>query len=397
MTRIPNIMTSALQRYQHNQTLAILCTIVTGYSLLQFSIMKPENIWQWSVAIIQSLTLMTLPCIPVISGYAEITLFAILLASPSSYGRSILEIGVCFVLGLFAYIGRPRHIIFPVVLAACTLLWHNYLLFRQWTTFSLMNMGLTFIFAAMSYVFGFILHVHEENERLAIRQRQQDIEYHHIRQAEQQLLLARDLHDSITGDLTGIILLAQQNIDDGTTQDPRLTDIMHLSEHALRNIRTMISTLSETTHADHPASKHAWTDIRRSIGEGQENLKRHGFTGHIDISVDASPCIEDATGTEIVHLITEIFANILRHGSAESNYYMIVTENDDAVTITQTNTVKEKMVSNLPASGEGLRMHHMIITSLGGELRFNSEDNEWTLYALIPLHHGSYPRKNIDE
>lgn len=385
MTRISNFTISALQRYRHSQTLTILCAIVTGYSLLQFLIMKPGNIWQWSVVIIQSLTLMTLPCIPVIGGYTEIVLFLILLASPSTYGRSILEMGVCFVLGLFAYINTPRHTIFPAILTACTLLWHNYLLFREWTAFSLMNMGLTFVFAAMSYVFGFILRIHEENEQIAIRQRRQDIEYHHIRQAEQQLLLARDLHDSITGDLTGIMLLAQKDIDDSSAPDPRLDDIMHLSEHALRNVRTMISMLNETNYAYHPASEHSWTDIRRSIGEGQENLKRHGFIGHIDISAESSPYIEDAPGTEIMHLITEIFTNILRHGSTKSDYYMIVTENDDTVTITQTNTVEEKIASNLPTSGEGLRMHHMIVTSLGGELRFNSEDNEWTLYARIPL------------
>ena len=46
----------------------------------------------------------------------------------------------------------------------------------------------------------------------------------------------------------------------------------------------------------------------------------------------------------------------------------------------------------LPRSQSGLLLHRGVIESLGGELRFNSEDETWTLYARIPCTPTSNPK-----
>ncbi len=105
-------------------------------------------------------------------------------------------------------------------------------------------------------------------------------------------------------------------------------------------------------------------------------------------------------------LIGEIFTNLLRHASPDSAPMLTISYDDDNMSLMQTNALTHKNTRRhgtgrqspeasqgpaasgdaLPRSQSGLLLHRGVIESLGGELRFNSEDETWTLYARIPLH-----------
>lgn len=261
---------------------------------------------------------------------------------------------------------------------------------------------------------------------------------------------AQMTHDAVTANLSSIFLLAQQHIDaidaagatnainaadDATygatddaagdaaaniagdaaaTSEQDWRTVRQLSESALASIRSVIRTMNS---ADEQPRNDQTDDSRDlplpsrigiAIEQGQHLLVPHHM--HVDVHMSgqiSSPSpICARSGDEAVTLVGEIFTNLLRHASPDSAPMLTITYDDDNMSLMQTNALTPQKTSKrgteqqspgmpqteathdgtLPQSQSGLALHRDIIESLGGELRFNSEDGTWTLYARIPLH-----------
>lgn len=284
------------------------------------------------------------------------------------------------------------------------------------------------------------------------RQRHRDAELELLRtqQAHQHEVtkFAQMTHDAVTANLSSIFLLAQQHIDAidavgatgvissaagatyGATDDAAAKiasnaasaseedwrTVRQLSESALASIRSVIRTMNsadEQPRNDQTDDSHDLplpSRIGIAIEQGQHLLTPHRM--HVDVHISgqiSSPvCVQ--SGDEAVTLIGEIFTNLLRHASPDSAPMLTITYDDDNMSLMQTNALAHKGTRGrgtdqqspkvaqasashdgaLPRSQSGLLLHRGIIESLGGELRFNSEDETWTLYARIPLHPQSH-------
>ena len=230
---------------------------------------------------------------------------------------------------------------------------------------------------------------------------------------------AQMTHDAVTASLSSIFLLAQQHIDTldtaGKTADASDEDwrtVRQLSESALASIRSVIRTMnaSDERPEDHLDGALHNLPLPQRIGiaieQGQHLLAPHHM--HVDVhtsgQISSPACTR--SGDEAVTLIGEIFTNLLRHASPDSAPMLTISYDDDNMSLMQTNALTHKNTRRhgtgrqspeasqgpatsgdaLPRSQSGLLLHRGVIESLGGELRFNSEDETWTLYARIPLH-----------
>ena len=253
------------------------------------------------------------------------------------------------------------------------------------------------------------------------RHRDAELELLQTQQAHQREVtrFAQMTHDAVTASLSSIFLLAQQHIDmldtAGKTADASDEDwrtVRQLSESALASIRSVIRTMnaSDERPEDHLDGALHNLPLPQRIGiaieQGQHLLAPHHM--HVDVhtsgQISSPACTR--SGDEAVTLIGEIFTNLLRHASPDSVPMLTISYDDDNMSLMQTNALTHKNTRRhgtgrqspeasqgpaasgdaLPRSQSGLLLHRGVIESLGGELRFNSEDETWTLYARIPLH-----------
>lgn len=440
------IMTTAVQRLHHHKLHIALC-LVTAILMVAVLVFFPAKTpVQWTICIIACCFPLGIAFAPVPMSVVSFAIVLLLIAAPGlslSEAGSIIHMLTPLAIGTLAYSTPTRWSIWSLVASIITLL----LAFDFRHALSQGEALSLFVFLVL-YIVTYASCASIRTIAIDDRQRHRDAELELLRtqQAHQHEVtkFAQMTHDAVTANLSSIFLLAQQHIDAidavgatgvissaagatyGATDDAAAKiasnaasaseedwrTVRQLSESALASIRSVIRTMNsadEQPRNDQTDDSHDLplpSRIGIAIEQGQHLLTPHRM--HVDVHISgqiSSPvCIQ--SGDEAVTLIGEIFTNLLRHASPDSAPMLTITYDDDNMSLMQTNALTPQKTSKrgterqspgmpqteathdgtLPQSQSGLALHRDIIESLGGELRFNSEDGTWTLYARIPLH-----------
>ena len=415
------VVTTATQRLHHHKMHIALCLVTTILMVAVLAFLPATTPAQWIICIIACCCPLGIAFAPVPMSVISFAVVLLLMFTPGislSDAGSIIHMLTPLAIGTLAYSTPTRWSIWSLVASIITLL----LAFDPHQALSPGEALSLFVFLAL-YIVTYAICASIRTITIDDRQRHRDAELELLRtqQAHQQEVtkFAQMTHDAVTANLSSIFLLAQQHIDTLDTagnavhaSDRDWQTVRQLSESALASIRSVIRTMSsadEQPRNDQTDDSHDLplpSRIGIAIEQGQHLLAPHRM--HVDVHISgqiSSPvCIQ--SGDEAVTLIGEIFTNLLRHASPDSAPMLTIAYDDDNMSLMQTNALTPKSTRGrgtdqqspkvaqasashdgaLPQSQSGLVLHRGIIESLGGELRFNSEDETWTLYARIPLH-----------
>ena len=200
--------------------------------------------------------------------------------------------------------------------------------------------------------------------------------------AEERLAIARDLHDVVAHEVTGIVVRVQalRHVADRRPElvGEALPEIEEAGTRALESMRGMVSRLRGPEKAP----------LTSDPVDGLRSLATPVGPGHPEVSVGVEgpvPGLPAAVGTAIWRLAPESVTNALRHARGASRVDIEVRADDDEVTLRVVDDGRGG-VRNSATSGGGHGLVGMAERArvLGGELSAGPSGQGWTVSATIP-------------
>lgn len=221
---------------------------------------------------------------------------------------------------------------------------------------------------------------------MRIRQ-QLEIANMRLRQQQRNHWLARDIHDSVTNELSYIILLS--TLDDAPLTVEKQHLIGRKAKETLNKVHEIIGILDCNGDASLGITESSPQSFReRMTGyckKQDEDLRQAGYQGTSTVIGEGE--LNGVAKSVVWHLLTELYANIVRHCTPHVDTYSLVvrfTERD--ISVLQTNTCdKGVRYVNGIRSGKGLNLQQAAVQSLEGQMTMTYEDGTWLVSVRIPI------------
>lgn len=226
--------------------------------------------------------------------------------------------------------------------------------------------------------------------------------------------LASRTHDTVTGGLSYIAFIAQQQLEGKTLSDEERVAWKHIDDAAQRtmdNVYEVIDILGRDIDPANPVGGEGFDCesqeiqmpdvssleriIREHCDEGDSRLKTLGFVGTSEIQLDVADA--DDTGEsvcadlidECTSLIDELYTNISCHADTSQPYAVFVSSENGCLRITQVNAIAcprdAQSGYKKKVSGRGLAFHRRMLDAMSGSITTCEEGDTWTLHVVIPL------------
>lgn len=246
------------------------------------------------------------------------------------------------------------------------------------------TVGLVAIAVAATWMIGTAIHRYVRNlEDLRL-----------VHQAESQLLrgeIARDLHDTVAGAMTRIVMRVEAAKLRGISDPESLADLDYILDTGRQGSHDLRALLIALRDSDQPVSAAPLWNIDSLgdvIDERAVELRQAGFTVESAVDLEEErlpPSIRNTMGKVVV----EATSNILKHAVPGSAVTILVeqdTEQIEALFLNRVGAKRTKSERHLGLVGIGERLN-----TLGGELEHHKAGNTWVLNARLPLK-GSHER-----
>lgn len=196
---------------------------------------------------------------------------------------------------------------------------------------------------------------------------------------------AAELHDSVTGSLAIMALMAQQQLIGCEIDETEAWEhINRESQKALSQTHRIIDLLSE--EQEH-IEKNYGADLRRTLAtlcsQHDETLPQRlsGKSVVRDLGLTVEP--QNRNVQVLTSLIDELYNNMAKYAGSSNPYELSVILCDDYAEIILTNAVDgERAVS---FGGKGMQVHNKQIHQLGGTYCVNERHGKWIYSAHLPL------------
>lgn len=237
------------------------------------------------------------------------------------------------------------------------------------------------LLATVSGGIGLLLRFARSREqRLREQLARQTIIEQEVRQSER-LLIADELHDVVSRDLTVIVMQSElMSLEAGTValHESQVT-IRDAARRALRDLHRLVSRVqNERADTSTPES------LRVALHEAERDLTRAGFPHSMSVAdgADELPQIIDTT---VARMVRESVTNILKH-AAPGPVSVSVDIVDEVVRLHVRSTLgRRRALTPLPSSGYGsIRMRERAAL-LGGGFDSRREGREWVVTAALPI------------
>ena len=206
-----------------------------------------------------------------------------------------------------------------------------------------------------------------------------------IREFELKESISINLHDSITNQLSFIILLTSNKPHD-TEESPTYSLIEESAQSALQSTRQIIDML--TGRNTNNANGIQWTEkILELVTKSTVKLEALGIHGKTSIQWEDISPLSLQQQSFVFSLLEEIYFNLLKHCSRQCEYFITVKKIGSCIYVNETNTIDSgKKTTQIYHSGKGLSFKKKQIENLRGTLEFGQEDMIWTLHARMPIY-----------
>lgn len=226
--------------------------------------------------------------------------------------------------------------------------------------------------------------------------------------------LASKTHDTVTGGLSYIAFIAQQQLECKTLSDEERVAWKRIDDAAQRtmdNVHEVIDILGRDIDPVNPVGSEGFDCdsqeiqlpdvssleriIRKHCDEGNSRLKLLGFVGTSEILLDVADADDAGESVcadlidECASLIDELYTNISCHANTSQPYAVFVSSENRCLHITQINAIACQRDAQSgykkEISGRGLAFHRRTLDAMGGSITTCEEGDTWTLHAVIPL------------
>lgn len=232
------------------------------------------------------------------------------------------------------------------------------------------------------------------------------------------VLASRQLHDTLTNDLTYVITIVNTRMLDADAEertafrqvDVKTCDALACAHAVIDRLRDD-GTAANARHVEPQASGRSRentvgsTDMDQLagfIGRQRSELAALGYEGTGDVTgLRLLNLYDAASRDETRSLLVELFANIRRHCRPGNDYSRSVNIDERRISIVQMNTVTHGSVqseddreTNRMPSGRGLAVHRDIIRRLDGTMHAFLEDGVWTIRIRLPRRFSPFAATN---
>ncbi|WP_051732729.1 sensor histidine kinase [Kitasatospora phosalacinea] len=195
---------------------------------------------------------------------------------------------------------------------------------------------------------------------------------------EQRLAVARDLHDYVAHELTGILLEVQAarfaGGRDEAEDDRLLARLEAAGQRALASMDHTLDALRDPGGAT--PRRHALAELPELLGDSATPPELHGLAG--------LPALPDAVEDAAYRVVLEALTNVRRHAPA-ARHVTVVLAHAPGTGLTATVTDDGPAHPRPhPGGGTGLAVLRERIAALGGELAAGPEGPGWRVVARVP-------------
>ncbi|WP_415847410.1 sensor histidine kinase [Tsukamurella strandjordii] len=201
--------------------------------------------------------------------------------------------------------------------------------------------------------------------------------------------MARELHDVIAHEVTGIVVLAQAGIAAGADADGTLARIERSGSRALADIRAMVGTLREPGEAPPPLAPSAsGSELSASLGD----LAQTGVDVTVDPAVDTDD-VPDLLRLVAHRVVAEGLTNARRHAPGSTVRVTVGrVDGDLRVDVVDDGASADAPPGPGPGGGTGLIGLAERAATVGGTVTSGPDGPEgagWRLTAHLPIDGGS--------
>lgn len=239
----------------------------------------------------------------------------------------------------------------------------------------------------VSCTLGYILRnrkiiIEAEKQRLALENSQKT-----IAQLQRDIHVASVMHDTLTNQLTNLLLLYNVRLE--MARDDQERELLEQSRQecakALDNAHVIIDMLrnDQNMHEEQIPMQQWYMQIKKSMEKQDAKLKQEGLHGISKIEESLiSVQLEHSIYEEIQALVAQLYSNIKRHADPEGSFILRIFLKENKIHIMQMNDVNPH--DEDVGSHKGLALHKQLIAMLGGSLEYTIQDNTWQLEAQFP-------------
>ncbi|WEV73385.1 histidine kinase [Bifidobacterium sp. ESL0798] len=306
------------------------------------------------------------------------------------------------VIGLLAYYAMPLYSIGAVCLLSASNMLFNVHEHYEGAVTSGFAAGMFYLAVA---VVGIVL----ANRRDTIVTKEKLFEAQRVQRELEEIKgnqrLAKQIHDSITQEISAIAIQSWQwKDDDAIPEKPKkaMGSIYEASQTALNNMHDVIDILKLEDQSDSPAQANVKdedssrrADLEETVCElvdkEQQSMTRLGYHGRSVVNhLEQRISVNEDRASIVIDCIRELYANIIRHTvPGKDTFAVSITVDVDKIALTETNTISGRDIAGTPLEhvrhGLGLKAHRREIENVGGVMRSRTDDDGWFIHIEIPL------------
>ena len=207
------------------------------------------------------------------------------------------------------------------------------------------------------------------------------------------LEIAREMHDLVAYSMSQTALRARRAAADSSYPDAVRQEFAALeatAADALHELRLLLRALRqdpvEPTGPD-PATTtglgNVTTDLGAAVAAVAQDVAAAGFD--VTFRTTGELSLGRAQATALSRVARETGANVVRHASTRSPVTFFLQQEEGAVRLVSTNTMRLEARLALPSSGMGVLGMRERLAAVDGTLSTLEEDGQWMVTATVPV------------
>lgn len=223
--------------------------------------------------------------------------------------------------------------------------------------------------------------------RLIQTTHQRDLSRSKQQQMEREEKLAAQIHDSLSAELSCLMLQSRRNAADHTFDDharAEFTQMAVRAADALRDVRDIVHSLS-SDEADTADMIPPTQSIFETARHCELMLHRIGFSGSVLVQ-DNLGSLDPLTSALVNGVLTELTANMIRHGKAADFGLTARIGTNNHLDIRAWNQIGSDCI--MPESGYGLQTMRERVRRRTGTVTVTQSSGIWDIQVSIPLQYG---------
>lgn len=206
----------------------------------------------------------------------------------------------------------------------------------------------------------------EKERQRVIRRRQQE--------------LAGLLHDTVAADLTSLIVRLEALAITNPDQAPQIKQCADTARKSMRDTRQLLHELGAPVGRP---SNETTPALATTLTNTSEKLKEHGFTVELSNELTSVPSAE-SFNKAMSQALSEAATNIIKYGSTRQPVILSAVSTPLNVSVTISNGYRSGH-SRGNSSKLGLGSMERTIAAVGGRMRLNRSDSQWSLTFTAPI------------